>query len=335
LETSMKAALLVGPGRIVIADVTAPRPAEGVVVIQPEYAGICGTDVSFYLGHRVVPYPFVLGHEIVGRVTAVEAKVTKLKIGQRVIVEPNYPCGSCQLCLKGRGAVCSQKGSMGVNLPGCFAECVVAPAEFVWALPDCISDQDAATIEPLTVSMHALLQSGAQAGDTVVVLGCGVVGLLLIHAAVAMGVRVIAHDRFEDKLEMARGLGALIASERDGAAQVWERENVTTIFECAGVPATVEFALKEAPRGAQVILLGLSSTPARFVPMRLVREGINIHTSMIYDHPADFAHAIDLVAKGTLHPACVVTHTYSFESIDQALRLAGTGKAGKVHITMT
>ncbi len=330
----MKAALLLGPEKIAMDDVAEPQLAENGVMIQPEYAGICGTDVSFYLGHRLVPYPFVLGHEVTGRVVALGAKVTKLCIGQRVIVEPNYPCGACLLCLKGRGAVCAQKGSMGVNLPGCFAERASAPAEFVWPLPDSISDQDAATIEPLTVSLHALLQSGAKAGDTVAVLGCGVVGLLLVHAAAASGVQVIAHDRFADKLEMARRLGATAASESDETAQLWRQKNVTTIFECAGASATVELALKAAPRGAQVILLGLSSSPASFVPMQLVREGINIRTSMIYDHPADFAHAIDRVSKGILHPASIVTHTYSFDSVDQALQHAGTGKAGKIHIRM-
>jgi 2-desacetyl-2-hydroxyethyl bacteriochlorophyllide A dehydrogenase len=315
-------------------DIPEPHLAEGEVMIRPEYAGICGTDVSFYLGHRLVPYPFVLGHEVTGRVMACGAKVTKLHVGQRVVVEPNYPCGACRLCLKGLGAVCPQKGSMGVNLQGCFAARAAAPAEFVWPLPDSISDQDAATIEPLTVSLHALLQSGTQAGETVAVLGCGVVGLLLIHAAVATGMRVIAHDRVADKLDMARGLGAIVP-ERDDTAELWLQENVNTVFECAGVSATVELALKAAPRGAQVILLGLSSAPASFVPMRLVREGINIHTSMIYDHPGDFAHAIDLVARGVLHPARIVTHTYSFESIGQALQLAGTGKAGKIHIRIT
>jgi threonine dehydrogenase-like Zn-dependent dehydrogenase len=230
--------------------------------------------------------------------------------------------------------VCAKKISMGVNQSGCFADRTVAPAEFVWPLPEAISDQDAATIEPLTVSLHALLQSGAGKGDTVAVLGCGVVGLLLIHASVAMGVRVIASDRYADKLEMARLLGAVAAAGED-LAQLWQEENVSTVFECAGVPATVELALSAAPRGAQVILLGLSPSPASFVPMRIVREGINIRTSMIYDHPGDFAHAIDLVAGGKLHPARIVTHTYSFEAIDQALHLAGTGKAGKIHITMS
>jgi L-iditol 2-dehydrogenase len=331
----MKAALLHSPERILIEETGAPRPATGEVMIRPEYAGICGTDISFYMGHRIVPYPFVLGHEVIGRITSLGEGVDKFQAGQRVLVEPNYPCGSCRLCLSGRGAVCSQKGSMGVNLPGCFAEYATAPAEFVWPLPEAISDQDAATIEPLAVSLHGFLQSGAQSGDTVAVLGCGVVGLLLIHAASAAGVRVIAHDRIAGKLEMAKALGATAASGSEDAALMWQRENVISVFECAGSPATVDLALKSAPRGARVVLLGLSSLPASFIPMRLVREGIDIRTSMIYDHPKDFAHVIDLVARGELHPARVVTHTYPFESISQALRLAATGDAGKIHIRMT
>jgi L-iditol 2-dehydrogenase len=330
----MKVALLLNPEKIGIQDIAQPLPAANDVLIEPAYTGICGTDISFYLGHRSVPYPFVLGHEVIGRVIGLGAEAKKLHIGQRVIVEPNYPCGQCALCVKGRGAICAMKGSMGVNLPGCFAERALAPAEFVWPIPDTISDPDAVTIEPLTVSLHGLLQSGVQKGDTVAVLGCGVVGLLLIHAAVSMGMRVIAHDRFEDKLEMARDLGATIVSGGEDAAPMWQKEDVVTVFECAGVPSTVELALQAAPRGAQVVLLGLSSSPASFTPMRLVREGINIKTSMIYDHPADFAHAIDLVARGVLHPARVVTHTYSFDSIHQALDFSSTGKAGKILIKM-
>ena len=327
----MKAALLVGPEKAVIDEAADPRLAPDEVMIQPTLAGICGTDISFYRGHRHVPYPFVLGHEMVGRVIAA-GNVSKFRVGQRVIVEPNYPCGVCRLCAAGRGAVCAQKKSMGVNIPGCFAQRAAAPAEFVWPLPDGISDQDAATIEPLAVSVHGLLQSGARAGDTVAVLGCGVVGLLLIHAAAAAGVRVIAHDRIADKLAMARMLGAFAALETGDVEALWQAQDVSTVFECAGASETVELALKAAPRGAQVILLGLASTPVSFVPMRLVREGINLHTSMIYSHPADFEYVIDLVAKGELHPASIVTHTYALEKIGEALELGSTGGAGKIHI---
>jgi L-iditol 2-dehydrogenase len=330
----MKAAILLEPKKITVGTIADPLPSPGEVVIRPERIGICGTDVSFYLGHRIVPYPFVLGHEVIGRITAVGEGAADFSIGQRVIVEPNYPCGACRLCLAGHGAVCAMKKSMGVNIPGCLSEFVSAPAEFVWPLPDSISDQDAATIEPLAVSMHALLKSGVQPGDTVAILGCGVVGLLLIHAAVAAGVRVIAQDRKVSKLEMARRLGAEIPSVDEDTASFWQRRDVVTVFECAGASATVELALNAAPRGAQVILIGLSSSPASFLPMRIVREGINIGTSMIYDHPADFESVIKMVAKGDLRPACVVTNTYSFEAVGEALQLAGTGEAGKIHIRM-
>jgi L-iditol 2-dehydrogenase len=330
----MRAALLLGPESIAIDEHARPLPEPGEVIIQPAIAGVCGTDLSFFAGHRPVPYPFVLGHELSGRVIALGEGVKEFRIGQRVVVEPNYPCGACPLCLAGKGAVCAQKKSMGVNVPGCFAQQVAAPAEFVWGIPDHISEQDAATIEPLTVSMHGLLQSGARSGDTVAVLGCGVVGLLLIQSAVAAGVRVIAHDRLGEKLAMARTLGAVICPGTEDAASIWQAENVSTVFECAGATVTVELALQAAPRGSQVMLLGLPSTPASFSPMRLVREGINLRTSMIYDHPADFRRVIDMVANGTLHPAAVVTHTFPFEKAEEALRLGLTGGAGKIHIEM-
>ncbi len=177
----MKAALLLAPEEISLQDVAEPFPQEGEVVIQPSHAGICGTDVSFYLGHRRASYPFVLGHEVLGRVAGIGKGITKFREGERVVVEPNYPCASCKLCRAGRGAVCPHKQSMGVNLPGCFAGLAAAPAEFVWPVPDAVSDEDAATIEPMAVSLHGLLQSGAQKGDTVAVLGCGVVGLLFMR----------------------------------------------------------------------------------------------------------------------------------------------------------
>ncbi|MBN2243281.1 MAG: alcohol dehydrogenase catalytic domain-containing protein [Acidobacteria bacterium] len=331
----MKAALLTGPEEIRMGAIDQPVLSPEDVMIQPACVGICGTDISFYFGHRRVPYPFVLGHELMGTVAALGQAVDRFSVGQRVIVEPNYPCGSCRLCAAGRGAICPNKISMGVNVPGCFSEFAVAPAEFVWEISDSISDPDAATIEPLAVSMHGLKRSGAKSGDTVAVLGCGVVGLLLIHAASAMGIRTIAHDRIGSKLDMARNLGAAIASEAgEEPAALWERESVTTVFECAGTSATVELALAAAPRGANVVLLGLPAAPAQFIPMRLVREGINIYTSMIYDHPNDFARAIGLVADGTLQPSRVVTDTFPFESVSRALRLAGTGESGKIHVLM-
>jgi len=326
----MRAAVLLRPSEVEIQELPRPSLARGEVLIEPSRVGICGSDISLYQGHRPAPYPLVLGHELVGQIAAVSDDVSKLRVGQRVVVEPNYPCGTCRFCRAGRGSICPNKQSMGVTMPGCFAECVSAPAEFVWPLPDCISDLDAATIEPLTVSLHALLQSGVTMGDTVAVVGCGMIGLLLIHAAVRQGIRVLAHDKLKTKLESAHRLGAITDGGED-LHRLWEGEAVTTVFECGGASAAVELSIRNAPRGSRVVLLGLATSPASFVPFSLVREGISIEPSLIYDHPADFARSIALVASGTLQPSAIVSDTFQFESIGRALELASNGRAGKIH----
>jgi threonine dehydrogenase-like Zn-dependent dehydrogenase len=178
-----------------------------------------------------------------------------------------------------------------------------------------------------------LWQSGAQIGDTVAILGCGATGLLLIQAAVSQGMRVFAHDKLESKLDMAKQLGAQTDQSAD-ISSLWRDEGVTTVFECAGAASTVELALSAVPRGGQVVLLGLSTSRASFVPLKLVREEIRVSGSIIYDHPADFARTIALVEKKVLSPRRIVTNTFQFGQIDQALQLASTGEVGKVLLKM-
>ncbi|HLA87378.1 MAG TPA: alcohol dehydrogenase catalytic domain-containing protein [Anaerolineales bacterium] len=330
----MKAAFLSAPGKIEISETSVPPLGGNEVLIKPMRAGICGSDVSLFTGHRTPSaYPLLPGHEVVGLVTAVGENVTQIAIGQRVTVEPNYPCGVCTYCHAGRGNICPNKKSLGVTISGCFAEQFAAPAEFVWPIPDAISNEDAVTIEPLAVSLHALWQSGAQIGDTVAVLGCGSTGLLLIQAAVSQGMRVFAHDIIESKIDMARQLGAQVSQNPD-ISELWRNEGVTSVFECAGATATVELALNAVPRGGQIILLGLSSCQASFTPLKFVREELRVSGSIIYDHPTDFARTIALVEKKVLSPRKIISHTFPFKEISQALQLASTGEAGKVLLTM-
>jgi L-iditol 2-dehydrogenase len=331
---TIKAAFLYSPEKIEIKGTSVPHVDRDQVLIEPIRVGICGSDVSLFLGHRTPSaYPLLLGHESIGRVRAVGENATKFSIGQRVIVEPNYPCGICSYCRSGRGNICPNKKSLGVNISGCFAEQFVAPTEFVWPVPETISDEDAVTIEPLAVSLHALWQSGAQIGDTVAVLGCGATGLLLIQAAVSQGMRIFAHDKLESKLDMAKQLGAQIAQNAD-ISSLWRDEGVTTVFECAGAASTVELALSAVPRGGQVVMLGLSTSQASFVPLKLVREEIRVSGSIIYDHPTDFARTIALVEKKILSPKKIVSHTFPFNEISPALQLASTGEVGKVLLMM-
>jgi 2-desacetyl-2-hydroxyethyl bacteriochlorophyllide A dehydrogenase len=328
----MRAGLLVAPETIEIRQIAQPNLARGEVLIRPTRIGICGSDVTFYLGHREANYPHVLGHELVGEVIAVAEDVSKFRAGQRVVVEPNYPCGTCRFCLSGRGRICPNKKSMGVNLPGCFADYVAAPAEFVWTVPDNIPDQDAAAIEPLAVALHALSQSDACMGDTVAVVGCGAIGLLLIHAAARQGIRVLAHDKIPQKLQHAARLGAITFTGADETT-LWKEQDVSVVFECGGTAKAVELCLSAVPRGRRVLLLGMAMNQANFAPFRFVREGIRLESSLIYDHPIDFARAIALVESGHLQPSCVITETFPLESLGHALQLASTGRTSKVALT--
>ena len=326
----MKAALLYKPQKIAISETDMPRLGSDEVLIEPKFVGICGSDVSLFTGHRMAnTYPLLPGHEVVGYVTAIGDDVKQIKTGQRVIVEPNFTCGNCTYCRAGRSNICQNKKSLGVTISGCFAECFAAPAEFVWPIPDTISDEDAVTIEPLAVSLHALWQSNTQIGDTVAIIGCGATGLLLIQAAIAQGMHVFAHDILASKLEMARQLGAQVDSNPD-IATLWSEKGVTTVFECAGVSSTVELALNAVPRGGQVVLLGLSSSSTSFTPLKFVREEIRVSGSIIYNHPSDFAKTIALVEKQVLSPKAIVTHTFPFQEIGEALQLASTGEGGKI-----
>ena len=334
MDKFIRAAFLETTRKMFLGEIDAPHPGPGEVLIKPILTAICGSDVSFFEGHRTPPkYPILLGHEVVGNIIELGEGVTKFSIGQRVVVEPNYPCGTCSFCKTGRGNICPNKKSLGVTIPGCFAEQFVAPAEFSWLIPDSISNEDAVIIEPLTVSLHALWQSAAQLGDTIAVVGCGSTGLLLIQAAVSQGVRVFALDKVQNKLDMAHRLGAEIAETQD-VARLWQAEGVTTIFECAGVSATVELALKAAPRGSKIILMGLSNSPARFEPLRFVREGLTVSGSIIYHHPADFARAIQLVEKKVITPSAIASQAIKFNKIQDAMLLAGTGETGKVLLQM-
>jgi 2-desacetyl-2-hydroxyethyl bacteriochlorophyllide A dehydrogenase len=334
MKDQIKAAFLVSPKEVSIREIPAPKLGKEDVLIQPVLTAICGSDVSFFMGHRSPPaYPIILGHEVVGIVIAVGSEVTTVSAGKRVIVEPNYPCGVCSFCSTGRGNICPNKKSLGVTIPGCFAQQFIAPSEFTWIIPDTISDENAVTIEPLAVSLHALWQSNVQPGNTIAVVGCGSTGLLLIQAATAQGVRVFAHDKIVSKLEMARDLGAEISDNPD-ITKLWQAEGVVAIFECAGASASVELALKAAPRGSQIVLMGLSSSPASFEPLRFVREGLRVSGSIIYHHPEDFSRTIALVDKQVLSPKKIISQVVGFENIQEAMQIASTGEKGKILLEM-
>jgi 2-desacetyl-2-hydroxyethyl bacteriochlorophyllide A dehydrogenase len=331
----MRAAILEDAQRLVVHDVPVPCPGDNEILIAVELVGVCGSDVSLFLGHRPGPYPFIVGHEAIGRV--VEAGGSGLEPGARVVIEPNFPCGRCETCGRGHGNVCPEKRSLGVNVPGAFADLVAVPSAFVHPLPASIAPIDAVGIEPLAVAIHALGVGQIQAGDSIVVIGCGSEGLLLTQAAAAMGARVLAVDVREGQLTVAARIGAAQTLavqtgedlERLGG-QIVREWSPRVVFECAGAAPAATLALYAARPGGTIVLVGLADTPIPLVPLQFVRRGLRLLSSLIYDHPADFARAIDLVQTGRVMPGALVTHVQTLEEAPAGLQLVADGQTGKL-----
>lgn len=325
----MKAAVLEKPNYIQVQNLEKPIPKANELLIRLKSTGICGSDVHLYLGDRLLPVPTVLGHEGLGWVEAMGSQVTGFQLGQRVVIEPNIPCGTCRFCLQDKGNICPNKQVIGVNSPGCFAEYICLDADFCWKLPDSISDEDAVCIEPLAVAVHALHVSSASPNQQIAIFGLGAIGLLLCQLALTNGYQVWVKDLNEDKQNMAEVMGAGILP-KEGLESFLYNQEIVAIFDCVGVAKATNLILETAPRGSEIILVGLANELAQFVPLKIAREGISILPSIIYDHPNDFAETIELIAQNKIHPGKIISERFPLDRIEDAMTLAVSGKATKV-----
>lgn len=330
---TMRAARLHAPRVVRVDEVPRPEPRPGEVLVRIDRVGVCGSDVHLFQGHRSAPYPIIMGHEGLGRIEAVGTEVDAARVGQRVVVEPNVACGECAWCRRGRGAICPRKRSLGVNVPGAFAEYVALPATHAWAVPDALSWQDAVLIEPLAVAVHAVGVSRLLPGDAALVLGCGTIGLVLTRLLATLRIGVYAIDLDPRRVEAARRAGAHRTAVMPAEASALARRVCAdgewpVIFECSGTASGAAWCLEAVPHGGAVVLLGLAAEPVPMQPLRVVREGVTIAGSIIYDHPDDFRRAIALVRDG-LRLGDLVEGEYPMEEVEAALLAAGGVLAGK------
>ena len=340
---NMQAAFLDIPGHITLRDVPLPKPGAGEVRVKLNQVGICGSDVHLFLGHRLLNQPTVIGHEGLGIIDSLGAGVMERTVGERVIIEPNIPCRQCRYCLSGRGTICPNKRTIGLNEPGCFAEYITLPADYCWAVVDTVSDADAVTVEPMAVAVHALFLSGAKPGDTIAVIGLGAIGLLLTHLALALGYRVFVTERNADKVKIATDLGAESVSPTGEStpaeqsrmlADVWLSNDVCAVFECAGSAITASLATSAAPRGSEVVLVGLSEKPAAFTPLKVAREGIHLVPSIIYDHPFDFQRTLQLIQARVIRPGFIISSHHPIRNLQTALETAAGGLETKLVVSI-
>jgi 2-desacetyl-2-hydroxyethyl bacteriochlorophyllide A dehydrogenase len=318
----MKAAVLHGPRDLRVESSADPRAASGEVLVRVTAAGLCGTDYSIWTGDRAVAYPRVMGHEFLGTVEAVAPDVSRVRPGERVVVEPNFSCDRCPLCREGNRNLCLQRTAVGIDADGGFAEIARVPGQCVWPIPAGLGDEDALLTEPLAVVVRAVSRAAPGAGETAAVLGAGTLGLLALQVLRARGARVLVVSRTARRFELARALGAEATHEAgqgapEMAARAFSgREGVDFVIETAGTTEAVSQALALARPGGRVVLTGLPHEPTPVSFFTVVRREITISGSMIYQD--EFPEAVRLLAQGSVRGRPLITHRFPLDAISEA-----------------
>ncbi len=323
----MKAAILYAPFDMRLEETPAPSPAAGEVLIEVKAAGICGGDLHFFTGHHPYRnYPRIHGHELAGRVAEVGAGVTGLARGGRVVLEPMLPCRHCYPCGIGRYNCCENLRVVGAHVDGAFAQYLAADAEFVHRVPDSIPDHHAAAIEPYTIAAHCLNRAGARAGEKILVLGCGAIGLCIVDLAKCLGAEVIAADLSRYRLDIAGRMGAdrlLLSSECDlekAVAGMTGGSGVPVVMEATGSTRVMEMTQRLVACAGRVVIVGLTNDNVSFAGINFTKREMSVLGSR--NSVGDFPGVIGKMAAGKLHPAELVTHRRPFDRIVETMREA-------------
>jgi len=333
MADTMKAAYLVEPGRIEYREIPVPKPAPDEALVEVMSCGVCGSDVHYYQHGRIGPFvveePLILGHECAGVVVETGADVTDLKPGDRVAIEPGVPCRRCEFCRSGRYNLCA--GVVFLATPpvqGAFTEYLAHPADFLFKLPDDVSIEEGAMIEPFAVGIHSAVRGGATVGKTATVLGTGPIGLCTLQALRAFGVsQIIATDIAPARLELASKLGAsatINAAEHDAVEAVMDLtrgRGTDLVFETAGAVATVQQTPALVARGGRVVLVGMP--PADAVPLDVVLlETKEADVFTIFRYANVYPKAVAILAQHKVDLLTMITSRYGLDEVPQALHFA-------------
>jgi (R,R)-butanediol dehydrogenase/meso-butanediol dehydrogenase/diacetyl reductase len=312
----MKALRWYGRRDLRYVDVPEPAPGPGQLKVRVKLAGICGSDLKEYAaGPVLIPpdrAPLTLGHEFAGEVAALGEGVTGFRVGERVSGVGYYYCGECYVCRQGLYNLCVNQGFTGLSTDGCMAESFVIPAYACYPLPDGVSDEAGALIEPLAVSLHAVRRGAVRAGDSVAIVGDGAIGLGSLLAARAAGageVYVVAKHRGRGELARRLGAAAVIYLDEGNPSerlrQITGGPGADVAIECVGRPETPQLAIDLTRRAGRAVIVGVfeKSGPLDFSTITFTEKAV-MGSSIYVD---EGRAAIALLADKRLDPSPLVT----------------------------
>lgn len=321
--TTMRAAVLRGVHDLVIEERPVPQPGAGEVLVRVLAVGVCGSDVHYYehgrIGDFVVKSPMVLGHESAGVVVSVGEGVAPERVGERVSIEPGVPDLTCEQCLAGRYNLCpAMRFYATPPIDGSLSEFVAIHASFAHPVPDTMSDDAAALLEPLSVGVWANRRAGTTANSRVLVTGAGPVGLVAVQCAVAFGAtEVVVADLNPHRLALALELGATGTIQVDQTTIAESGVEPTVFLECSGHPASTRDGIRAVARAGRVVLVGMGGDELA-LPLSHVQNR-EIEVTGTFRYANTWPTAIALVASGRVDVDRLVTGHFPLEGTVDAL----------------
>ncbi len=341
----MKALILQAPSAFDLTDIPAPEPTADEVLVRVRACGICGSDVHGMDGRtgRRIP-PIVMGHEAAGEIAAVGTAVEGWQVADRVALDSTVSCGRCWYCRRGEENLCDQRRVLGVSCadyrrPGAFAEFVAVPARGVYRLPADLDFDRAALIEPVSVAVHAVRRARPNLGDTAVVVGAGMIGLLTIQALRAHGCgEIIALDLADDRLATALRLGAtrgIRADRNEAPAEVRAHtggRGADLAFEAVGLSSALGLAVKCVRKGGRLTLIGNLAPDVSFPLQEAVTRELSILGSCASS--GEYPTCLDLIARGAIDVRALISATASLADGPSWFKRLHAGEPGLMKVIL-
>src|ERR687895_696219 len=327
-----RAAVLYAPGDLRVEERPVPEPGRREVCVEIAAVGVCGSDVHYYEHGRIGPFvvrePLILGHESAGREAALGSEVTRHAVGDRVALEPGVPCGRCRECRAGRYNLCRDVRFFATPpVDGAFADYVTIHEDFAFALPDALSDNAGALMEPLSVGIWACRKAGVTAGDHVLVTGAGPIGLLAMQVAFAQGAtEVTVTDIAGERLQIVRRLGATRALNvaEDPLEETGLEADV--LIECSGNERALGDGIRCVRPAGVAVVVGMGPNEETSVPLAFIQTS-EITLTGTFRYANTYPTAIDLAATGKVDLDAMVTSHYGLAETEEALQASGKDPA--------
>lgn len=338
----MKAAYYVGNKSFEVRDIAPTPPEADEIQVKIAFSGICGTDLHAYHGDmdKRIGHNRILGHETSGTIAALGAGVSGFAIGDPVVVRPLKPCGDCPACRAGFAHICHNLKFLGLDTDGAFQELWTVPAYAVHKLPSSLSLQHAALCEPVAVACHDVRRGRVKAGEDVLVIGGGPIGMLIAMVARNEGANVVISEINDVRLAIAEQLGfaTVNPAKADVVAEINARtggKGADVVFEVSGTTPGAALMTEVAATRGRIVMVAIYTKKQEIDLFRFFWRELELIGARVYE-PEDFDQAIALIANGVIDAKTMISEVYPLDQVRQAFQsIDGNARSMKVLLAIS